>query len=85
MAIRRIQFKHDVAVSIGTRDVFTITGYEADKHGKDLDVELSENWLTLYIKVDGKRRSDRRRIPMTSVAYIDETYDSVTVPAKAKP
>lgn len=72
MTIRHIAFRADVAVTIGTRDFTSITSWSLEKHAKDIDVEQKEGFVYFYPMKDGKRTGRRKKLPMSSISYIDE-------------
>ena len=81
--IRHIILRGDVAIRIGSRGIpADIRGYDHEKHHKDLDVEQREGFVYLYPLLDGKRTGIRKKVPMSSIAYIDETDEK---PEKVKP
>lgn len=69
MAIKYIQFLADVSIG---GDHGSITSWTRDKHGKALEPEERGSWLLLHFVNAGKRTGERRRIPITNVAYISE-------------
>lgn len=75
--IRYIQFRGDVAVTVGGK--FTaINAWDHSKHGEaGIRAEVKDGFVFLYPPPPNKDALPRRkRIPMTSVAYIDEDADA---------
>lgn len=80
MSIKLIVFRRDVVVNVGG-DLTTIESWNPTKHGKMLEPELLGNggvhlWM---LDREGKRTQNRKYLPVTSIAYIDED-----VPVKAE-
>ncbi len=74
--VNYVAFMPGVSLSVGTRDITSINGYSAEKHGKDLDCEAMANEVRFYVKKNGERTGDRIRMPMTAVASIRETVEA---------
>lgn len=72
--IMNVAFRGDVAISVGGK--FTTLGsWERHKHAAFYEVEHKDGspYMFLYIlDAKGERTGRRKRIPMTSVSYIDE-------------
>lgn len=73
MSIKLIVFRRDVVVNVGG-DLTTIESWNAQKHSKMLEPEMLGNggvhlWT---LDRDGKRTNNRKHLPATSIAYIDE-------------
>lgn len=94
MAIKYIQFLSDVSIG---GDLGSITSWSRDKHAKVLEPEERGSWVFLHLlrpevahdaKHEGVtltsyvRTGERRRIPLTNVAYITEDGEDR---AQAKP
>lgn len=69
MGIKYIQFLSDVSIG---GDTGSITSWSRDKHGKVLEPEERGSWVVLHLVREGTRTGERRRIPLTNVAYITE-------------
>ncbi len=80
MAIKYVQFLSDVSIG---GDYGSISAWARDKHAKSLEPEERGSWLLLHFIRDGKRTGERRRIPITNVAYISEEGDAERKPGKA--
>jgi hypothetical protein len=78
VSVRHVQFRADVAVNIGTRSFVAIGHWTADKHGKEIEIEVAADWVYLYpLDMNGKRTGRRRRVAMTAVSYVDEDVEIV--------
>ncbi len=81
--IHYVAFRSDVSISVGGK--FTsINNWDTTKHASTIQVEQREGYVYLYPLIDGKRTDRRRKIPMSSVAYIDESYEQTGTPGKAR-
>ena len=88
--IKYVQFIHPVSLG---GDVGSINAWSHDKHQHQVDIEEKGNWIILFDKraVDENgvrqyiRTGRRRRVPITSVAYIsDEIEQPVEAPSVTK-
>lgn len=76
MSIKNIAFRGDVSVQIGLRDFGSINSWIGDKHKQHIDAEVKDGYVLLFPKVDGKRTGRVKKMPMASIAYIDEEYET---------
>lgn len=80
MGIKYIQFLSDVSIG---GDLGSITSWEPGKHRNHLEPEERGSWVVLHLlkttEKDGDkvthRTGERRRVPLTNVAYIAEDGD----------
>lgn len=82
MKIKYVTLSPGVVVSVGTNQVFTITGYDADKHGNDIDGHILANG-DLHLKVlTGSNRGDIIEVPRHSIASIRFAAEPEAKPAQ---
>lgn len=82
MQIYYVQFNNDVSIG---GDFNAITNWSREKHGKRIQLEEKGSYFVLTLgntDADGvfTPSGDRRRVPLTSVAYVSEREE----PAKPK-